>query len=130
MAARPLSMSLAALVLLALALPAVLPAEPYLVKDLNTAPQSEYGDVNLADRGIDSGVTYFAASDPAHGIELWRSDGTPGGTERLTDICAGRCSSLPAAITVRAGRVFFKANDGFSGDELWVSDGTAGSERR
>jgi ELWxxDGT repeat protein len=50
--------------------------------------------------------------------------------ERLTDLCAGRCDSLPAAITVRAGRVFFKANDGFSGDELWVSDGTPGSERR
>ena len=120
----------ATLVVALVLLPAALPAAPYLVKDLNTSPGLNFGYVNLYDRETGSGVTYFAAADPAHGTELWRSDGTPGGTERLTDICAGRCDSLPAAITVRAGRVFFKANDGFSGDELWVSDGTPGSERR
>jgi len=113
-----------------MAFPVALPAAPYLVKDLNTSPGLNFGYVNLDDRETGSGVSYFAAADPAHGTELWRSDGTPGGTERLTDVCAGRCDSLPAAITVRAGRVFFKANDGFSGDELWVSDGTPGSERR
>jgi ELWxxDGT repeat protein len=127
MARHHLGLSLAAALVL---LPAVLSAEPYLVKDLDTSSLLRYGDINFADHGIGSGVSYFAAFDPAHGSELWRSDGTPGGTERLTDICAGRCNALPAAITVRAGRVFFKANDGFSGDELWVSDGTPGSERR
>ncbi len=131
MAARLLSVSpAAALTLLSVAFPTALPAAPYLVKDLNTSPGINFGYVNLYDRETGSGVSYFAAADPAHGTELWRSDGTPGGTERLTDICAGRCDSQPAAITVRAGRVFFKANDGFSGDELWVSDGTPGSERR
>ena len=126
MAGRRLVFTLAAALVL---LPAALPAAPYLVKDLNTTPALS-GEIRLSDRGIGAGVSYFAATDPAHGTELWRSDGTPGGTERLTDICAGRCSSLPDAITVHAGRVFFKANDGFSGDELWVSDGTPGSERR
>ena len=126
MASRFLGLLLAAAFVV---LPAALPAAPYLVKDLDTSPAQE-GRVLPADRGTGQGVTYFAAGDPAHGVELWRSDGTPGGTERLTDICAGRCSSLPAAITVHAGQVFFKANDGFSGDELWVSDGTPGSERR
>jgi len=67
--------------------------------------------------------------DGGHGTELWRSDGTPGGTERLTDICAGQCSSVPASITVHAGRVFFAADDGFSGTELWVSDGTEAGTR-
>jgi len=131
MAVRPLGFSLAAaLALLSVVFPAALPAEPYLVKDLNTSSPFNRGQVNLADRGTAPGVSYFAAADPAHGIELWRSDGTPGGTERLTDVCAGPCNSLPASISVQAGRVFFKANDGFSGDELWVSDGTPGSERR
>jgi ELWxxDGT repeat protein len=120
----------AALALLSMAFPAALPAAPYLVKDLNTSLSFNPGQVELAGRGVGPGVSYFSAADPAHGIELWRSDGTPGGTERLTDICAGRCDSLPAVISVQAGRVFFKANDGFSGDELWVSDGTPGSERR
>ena len=121
-----------ALVLLLLqgVLPAPLPAAPYLVKDLNTSPSPLLGQAFPKDLGTSAGVSYFAAGDPAHGIELWRSDGTPGGTERLTDICAGSCDSLPAAISIHAGRIYFKANDGFSGDELWVSDGTPGSERR
>ncbi|HSJ76556.1 MAG TPA: hypothetical protein VK899_10305, partial [Gemmatimonadales bacterium] len=131
MVARLLGIPLtAALALLSVAFPAALPAAPYLVKDLNTSLGFNPGEVELAERGASPGVSYFPAADPAHGIELWRSDGTPGGTERLTDICAGRCNSLPAAISSQAGRVFFKANDGFSGDELWVSDGTPGSERR
>jgi ELWxxDGT repeat protein len=127
MANRFLGLPLAAAFLV---LSAALPAAPYLVKDLNTSPATEPGQVSPGSLGTGPGVSYFAAGDPAHGVELWRSDGTPGGTERLTDICAGRCSAQPAAISVRAGRVFFKANDGFSGDELWVSDGTPGSERR
>jgi ELWxxDGT repeat protein len=130
MASRFLGLLLAAAFVV---LPAALPAAPYLVKDLNTSTE-QAGRVIPADRGTGQGVTYFAAGDPAHGVELWRSDGTPGGTGRLTDICAGRCDALPSyqpsAITVRAGRVYFRANDGFSGDELWVSDGTPGSERR
>src|SRR5215210_4777844 len=130
MAVRQLGFSLTAALALLSALPTALPAEPYLVKDLNTSSPFNRGQVDLANRGIGPGVSYFSAADPAHGAELWRSDGTPGGTERLTDICAGPCNSLPASISVHAGRVFFKADDGFSGDELWVSDGTPGSERR
>ena len=128
MAVRHLGFSLAAALAI---LPSALPAAPYLVKDLNnTSPSPKTGQVDLQGGGIGAGVSYFAAADPAHGVELWRSDGTPGGTERLTDVCAGRCSSQPAVIAVHAGWVFFRANDGFSGDELWVSDGTPGSERR
>jgi ELWxxDGT repeat protein len=127
MAVRHLGFSLAAALAL---LPAALPGAPYLVKDLNASPALNNGQVALGERGIGPEVSYFSAGDPAHGVELWRSDGTPGGTERLTDICAGRCDSAPANITVHAGRVFFVASDGFSGNELWVSDGTPGSERR
>jgi large repetitive protein len=35
----------------------------------------------------------FFASD-ASGVELWRSDGTEGGTVRVKDICPGACSSI------------------------------------
>jgi ELWxxDGT repeat protein len=118
------------LLCLLLAVPAALPAVPYLVKDLDTSPSMEPGQIAPADLGTGPGVSYFAAGDPAHGVELWRSDGTPGGTERLTDVCAGRCGAQPAVVAVQAGHVFFQANDSFSGDELWVSDGTPGSERR
>jgi ELWxxDGT repeat protein len=129
MAVRHPGFSSAALVVLTLAASPI-SAAPYLVKDLNTAPSFNRGALDPQGSATAAGISYFAADEPAHGAELWRSDGTPGGTERLTDICAGPCSSRPAAIAVHEGRIFFQANDGFSGDELWVSDGTPGSERR
>jgi ELWxxDGT repeat protein len=114
----------------ALVLPAVLPAAPYLVQDLSSLPYPDRVWVTTESRGFDPAASYFAVDDLAHGTELWRSDGTPGGTERMTDVCPGRCDSWPSSITVHAGRAFFMADDGFTGMELWVSDGTQGSERR
>jgi len=106
-----------------------LAAAPRLVKDLDTAPAHDRGLVSQL--GTAAGdVLYFTASDPAHGIELWRSDGSAGGTYRLTDVCAGPCDGQPFDLTAAGGRIFFTADDGFSGRELWVSDGTQGSERR
>jgi len=119
--------SLAAVVVFALAAP--LGAEPFLVADLNTGPNIEQAQVRLPS-AADGNVAYFSASDPAHGLEVWRTDGTPGGTWRVTDICPGRCSSDPTSATIFHGRLFFGADDGVAGRELWQSDGTPGSERR
>ena len=44
---------------------------------------------------------YFAASDGTNGItgrELWRTDGTPGGTTLVKDICPGAGDSSPQMI--------------------------------
>jgi large repetitive protein len=112
------------------ALAAPLAAAPHLVKDLNPGPSTAAVTLLGGGPAALGDVLYFAASDPAHGVELWRSDGTAAGTYRLTDVCAGRCSASPAAITVFGGRLYFSADDGFAGRELWTSDGTAGSERR
>jgi ELWxxDGT repeat protein len=64
----------------------------------------------------------FAASDDAHGGELWTSDGTAGGTEILKDVCPGECGS----ITYFAGQTrdisFWVLGTGVG--ELWRSDGT------
>jgi ELWxxDGT repeat protein len=112
-------------------------AAPRLVRDLNRGPAadpippgaiaiSSFGGRTVADRGI----LYFSAPDPAHGTELWRSNGTAAGTYRLTDICAGRCDSLPQDLHIFQGRIYFSADDGFTGREVWSSDGTPGNERR
>lgn len=76
------------------------------------------------------GVTYFTATDPQHGRELWRTDGTPAGTFLVRDINPGVASSIvnSSARTFRfavvEGDLFFAANDGVHGVEIWKSDGT------
>ncbi len=130
MVRRPLGFTLAAA--LTALLPQALPAAPHLVKDLNILPYIG-GTLAAEPRGFSQAASYFTVDDPVHGNELWRTDGTSSGTERVTDVCAGSgyCGGPgPAEITVHAGRAYFTANDGFSGQEMWVSDGTTGSERR
>jgi ELWxxDGT repeat protein len=75
-------------------------------------------------------LLFFGAGDSTTGGELWVSDGTAEGTQRLKDINPGRAngvptSSYPSNLTEVDGKLFFTANDGITGDELWVSDGTA-----
>ncbi|HKH47336.1 MAG TPA: hypothetical protein VKM72_21990 [Thermoanaerobaculia bacterium] len=91
--------SLASFAVFALAAP--LAAEPFLVADLNTGPNIEQAQVRLPS-AADGNVAYFSASDPAHGLELWRTDGTPGGTWRVTDVCPGRCLDLQLSVPHRS----------------------------
>lgn len=120
---------LAPILLLAL-LAAPASARPYLVQDLNTAPTDE-GALALAGAGLaHEGVFYFSASDPAHGVELWRTDGTPNGTFRLTDACPGPCDSNPSDLAPFRGKIAFRADDGIAGREPWTTDGAPGGERR
>jgi ELWxxDGT repeat protein len=71
------------------------------------------------------GVLYFAADDVLHGLELWRSDGTPAGTYLVADVRPGPESSFPWELTDVGNRLFFQADDGRQGSALWTSDGTA-----
>ena len=112
-------------------------AAPHLVQDLNTGPATDtlpsfsIGITNSPGFTLfRDGILYFRAFDPAHGVELWRSDGSEAGTYRLTDICPGRCSSNLIGIEISQGHIFLSATDGATGYELWQSDGTPGSEVR
>lgn len=67
------------------------------------------------------GVLYFSfEAGQGHGTELWRTDGTPGGTYEVADIVPGPGSSHPAYLTSFQGRLYFAADSA-----LWRSDGTA-----
>lgn len=103
----------------------VLQAQPAsLVKDIRTGEL--VADWPTAASFVElGGVAYFAAYDRIHGTELWRSDGTSGGTTLVRDVCPGICSSNPEELTVEGSLVFFRADDGAHGPSLWKSDGTA-----
>jgi ELWxxDGT repeat protein len=87
---------------------------PYLVADVHPTALVSVG-----------GTLYFAGDDGVHGNELWRSDGSPGGTVMIADINSGSAGSNPYALTNINGTLFFDATDGTHGTELWRSNGTA-----
>ena len=74
------------------------------------------------------GFSLFAATDSDGDRELWRTDGTPGGTHRLMDISSS-ASSSPESFVGLGEAVLFSADDGIHGRELWISDGTAKNTR-
>lgn len=81
---------------------------------------------------------FFAADDGSHGMELWTSDGTEGGTVLVKDINPGSESSLyvySADLADYLGifeatnleqEFLFVARNSATGTELWKSDGTTG----
>ncbi|HEV7671305.1 MAG TPA: hypothetical protein VGS22_22535 [Thermoanaerobaculia bacterium] len=103
-------------------------AQPHLVADLNPGP-SALRLPSFPSFGIErEGVRFFAATDPQHGYELWRTDGSPAGTYRLADVCPGRCSAWANPLGFFGGFLYFSADDGEHGAELWRTDGTVGGE--
>ena len=64
-------------------------------------------------------LTYFQKNNG--GIqELWVTDGTTAGTQRLKVLGAFNVTNL----TVIGARAYFGFDDGIHGNELWTSDGT------
>lgn len=68
----------------------------------------------------------FVATDGGTGRELWITDGTAAGTQRLSDMNPGAGDAdinLHVAVE-RGGVIYFRADDGSHGAELWRTDGT------
>jgi ELWxxDGT repeat protein len=100
---------------------------------LNTTVYGHYNYVSATQRVITAagnGAIYFSGYTPETGQELWRSDGTPEGTQVVADIWPGSQSSRPSNMVLLDNTLYFSANDGQSGDELWASDGTATGTRQ
>jgi len=71
------------------------------------------------------GTLFFAATDETGGLELWRSDGTMAGTNRVTDIRPGSSlGSAPRSLTDLNGKLLFEATTTGMNRQLWRSDGT------
>jgi ELWxxDGT repeat protein len=67
--------------------------------------------------------SFFIADDGVLGHELWKTDGTKGGTLLVKDINP-LTSSNPYSLFIFKGEIYFSANDGVLGHELWKTDGT------
>ena len=100
-----------------------------LIADINPGTESSLFD--FAEFHIFEDELYFAANDGQRGRELWKTDGTEGGTELVHDIFNGgtNSSSRPGGFAAFGNELYFAASDG-SGRELWKSDGTTGGTRR
>jgi ELWxxDGT repeat protein len=72
---------------------------------------------------------YFSATDTSVGVELWRTNGNPGGTSIVRDINLdpGEGSS-PSQFFPFGDFLYFSADDSETGEELWRTDGTTASE--
>ena len=100
----------------------------HLTKDINTLSESFPGNnpVNLIySFAVLNDVSYFFADDGIHGRELWRSDGTAGGTYMLKDINPDGGSG-DGNIIAANGLLYFSAFTPDNGTEPWVSDGSEG----
>ena len=113
-----------------------------LVKDINPGAKSgfeyanNFGFVSLPFIPVwQQGSTfYFVANDntagggtSTHNIELWKSDGTTGGTVMVKDINPGvAASSSPDNFNIFNGVLYFRAKTAANGIELWKTDGSSG----
>ena len=91
---------------------------------LSLAP-IDFGSHRRLDTGGHERSHLLHRNDITHGNELWKSDGTAGGTVMVKDINPGALGSNPSSLTVVGSTLFFAATDGVHGPELWKSDGTA-----
>ena len=102
-----------------------------LVRDFNTTPPA--GPESSFPAGFTpllSGELLFVAESRFEGSELWKTDGTPGGTQLLKDIAPGSRSSSPRdLVRLSNGSIAFTADTAADGRELWITDGTSAGTR-
>src|SRR6185436_11913009 len=97
-------------------------APAHLIKDINATP-----DVHNRGSGIlglirAGNLVYFTASTQTTGVEIWRTDGTPGGTFVPAEL-PGRYYN-PGGAWEANGILYFFAQTRGGDYELWRSDGT------
>lgn len=88
-----------------------------LVKDINTRSAGQ----EMSDCTVCGGITFFIAEDVIHGKELWKTDGSPAGTQLVKDISPGPqnglfTNRLPVCLN---NKLYFSTGSG-----IWKSDGT------
>jgi ELWxxDGT repeat protein len=108
-----------------------------LVMDIFPGSNSGFVDYNgnfyigLDNVWEQNGSFFFVANDnnsiqSNNNVELWKSDGTTGGTVKVHEIYAGNDGSHPNNFVTFNNQLFFGAYTNTYGTELWKTDGTSG----
>ena len=101
------------------------------VGGFNVADQYGYTNISFNSPFSAGGYFYFAANDNAsapggsytNNVELWKSDGTNAGTNKVIEIHPATNQGCYASyFNLALGKVFFTATDPVNGNELWVLD--------
>ena len=87
------------------------------------APINAGGAVVFVSPIVYNDVLYFSASDPTHGAELWKYDGTT--ASMVADIYPGSNSGFVIEPRICNGVLYFVANDGVHGYELYSLGSTS-----
>ncbi|MBK9399967.1 MAG: T9SS type A sorting domain-containing protein [Bacteroidetes bacterium] len=94
----------------------------FMLKDIwpgNGSGIADYFDYTAI---VHNNMVYFRGNDSLHGVELWRTDGTPQGTYMVADLVNGTAGSAPGDFASVDSLLYFIGNTGTS---LYRSDGTA-----
>ena len=92
-----------------------------LLKDINPGAGSSIAGTPL---DIGGGIGVFAADDGVNGTELWRTDGTAGGTTMVRNLNPTGSGSGRNFDLLAPGLAIFAGNDGATGPEPYLTDGT------
>lgn len=102
------------------------PAHTQMVKDIS--PGTPNGmDPSMVSYIYTSAALYFPATNGINGLELWKSDGTSGGTTMVADIITGLDSSKPnISFFLINNKIVFEATNGDDPilTDLYAVDGT------
>jgi ELWxxDGT repeat protein len=87
-----------------------------MLKDINPGANGSKVFYSALPRTLGT-LTYFVATDPDHGAEPWRTDGTPAGTTLVADINTGPGDANPSLLGMLNGNLVVTADDGIHGIE-------------
>lgn len=99
------------------------PGSELAVGDIEPGPAGQFTAGTAPNWTAANGLLYYTAPTPANGTELWRSDGTRGGTYMLADLTPGSASSTISNMLEFKGSLYFTVSVG-TDHFLYKSDGT------
>jgi ELWxxDGT repeat protein len=99
-----------------------------LVRDINPGAAGAFDQFDQLEAAAVGGTLFFLTrADTTNGDkQLWKTDGTQGGTLRVTTKPLSSPGGGPSQLVAFGGALYFSAFGADTGLELWRSDGTEG----